>query len=42
MSKLNIKPLADRVVIIPLEAETKLLQESLFQTQQKKNLKKEQ
>ena len=23
MSKLNIKPLADRVVIIPLEAETK-------------------
>ena len=41
MSKLNIKPLADRVVVTPLEAETKQPQESLFLILLKKNRKKE-
>jgi len=40
MSKVNIKPLADRVLIEPAAAETKLPLESSFLILQKKNRRK--
>ena len=42
MSKLNIKPLADRVVVTPLEAETKNASGIIIPDTAKENHKKEQ
>ena len=41
MSKISIKPLADRVLVEPAAAETKTSSGIIFQILQKKNLKKE-
>ena len=41
MSKLKIKPLADRVLLEPLEAETKTASGIIIPDTAKKNLKKE-
>ena len=38
---LNIQPLADRVLVEPAAAETKTASGLLYQTMQRKNLKKE-
>ena len=38
---LNIKPLADRVLVEPMEAETKTASGIIFQIMQKKNRKRE-
>lgn len=40
MSKINLTPLADRVIVEVAAAEEKQQVELLFLTQQKKNLKK--